>query len=145
MKVDRRGLSLILTGAAFLLFLMFIVLAGFFHPDAETGGIENAEVRAIAESMAQMMWWMSVALMTVPVLMLLILIAVYLFMTQDRKGLVARAQEKVEKGLFRSRSPPVKVLEASSASDMLDLRYAKGELTHDQYMAMKTDMRAGKA
>jgi uncharacterized membrane protein len=144
MNIDRRGLSLILTGVAFIVFLMFIILAGYFHPDAETAGIENAEARAIAESMAQMTWWMSVALVTLPVLMLLILIAVYLFMTQDKQGFISKTQEKFKSSLFGGHAQPMKVLEPSNATDLLDLRYARGEISQDQYMAMKNNMKAGR-
>jgi uncharacterized membrane protein len=36
------------------------------------------------------------------------------------------------------------VLEPSNPSDVLDLRYARGEISHDQYMSMKTNMKLGK-
>ncbi len=105
MNIDRRGLSLILTGVAFVLFIMFIILAGFITPDPHTSDIQDEQVRQIATSMAQMTWWMTVALFTLPVMMLLICIAVYLFVTQDKPSLLAKTQETMKNTLFPFKSP----------------------------------------
>ena len=148
MNIDRRGLSLLLTGVAFVLFIMFVLLAGFFSPDPHTSDIQDEQVRELATSMAQMTWWMTVALVTLPVMMLLICIAVYLFVTQDKPSLLAKTQETVKNTILHAKPQAhpqaVKVLEPSNPSDVLDLRYARGEISHDQYMSMKTNMKLGK-
>jgi uncharacterized membrane protein len=60
-------------------------------------------------------------------------VAAYLFITEDRASRLLPARQDTK--------PVEKVKEAIDPNDALDLRYARGELTRDQYMAMKADMR----
>jgi hypothetical protein len=46
LKVDKHNASLILVGAVIVLFFAFIIVAGFFAPDAGTGGITDPEAKA---------------------------------------------------------------------------------------------------
>jgi uncharacterized membrane protein len=127
---------------------MFIVLAAFIHPDAETKNIADPQLKQVAESMAQMTWWVTVALIVLPVMLVLIVIAGYLFITASKAETpkpAAPAVAPAKTGLFGAKpAAPAKVNEASSPYDVLDLRYARGEITRDQYMAMKADMKVNR-
>ncbi len=133
MKVNKHNASLILVGAVIVVFFAFIIVAGFLAPNAGTESITDPEARAMLNSMAAMLWWMTVATVVLPIMMILIIIAAYLFITEDRPSWLLPA------------APSDKVKEATTPADILDLRYARGEITRDQYMAMKTDMRGAKA
>jgi uncharacterized membrane protein len=133
MRINKHNASIFLVGAVIVLFFVFIIVAGFFTPDAGASGITDPEARRIVESMADMLWWMTVATVVLPIMMLLIIIAAYLFITEDRPSWLIPA------------APSAKVKEATSPEDILDLRYARGEITRDQYMAMKADMNGTKA
>jgi uncharacterized membrane protein len=124
---------MILAGVVVALFFVFIVVAGFLYPGANTDAIVNEDARDLAESMARMMWWMTVAIIILPIILLLIVVAAYLFITEDRASRLLPAHHDAK--------PVEKVKEAIDPNDALDLRYARGELTRDQYMAMKADMR----
>jgi uncharacterized membrane protein len=133
LKVNKHNASLILVGAVIVLFFVFIVVAGFFAPDAGTDQITDPEARAMVDSMSRMLWWMTVATIVLPIMMILVVIAAYLFITEDRSSWLLPA------------APSDKVKEATTPADVLDLRYARGEITRDQYMAMKTDMKGVRA
>lgn len=133
MAINKHKASMMLVGAVVFLFFLFIVVAGFFAPDPKTDQIAEPQAKAIADSMAKMVWWMTVAAIVLPIMLVLIVIAAYLFITQDRPSWFLQAR------------PSEKVKEATTPSDVLDLRYARGEITRDQYMAMKTDMKGTKA
>jgi uncharacterized membrane protein len=133
LKVDKHNASLILVGAVIVLFFAFIIVAGFFAPDAGTGGITDPEAKAMVDSMSRMLWWMTVATIVLPIMMILIIIAAYLFVTEDRPS------------WFLPAAPSDKVKEATTPADVLDLRYARGEISRDQYMAMKADMKSIRA
>jgi uncharacterized membrane protein len=133
LKVNKHNASLMLVGAVIVVFFAFIVVAGFFAPDADTAQIQDPEARAMLDSMAAMLWWMTVATIVLPIMMILVVIAAYLFITEDRPSWLLPA------------APSEKVKEATTPADILDLRYARGEITRDQYMAMKADMKAVKA
>ncbi|MBI0583266.1 MAG: hypothetical protein ISF22_03460 [Methanomassiliicoccus sp.] len=135
MKLDKHNASLILVGVIVTLFFVFIIVAGFFAPDDATAGIEDSEAKALAESLAAMVWWMTVAVIILPIMMVLIVLAAYLFITEDRASRFLPA---------RPEPAPVqaeKVKEATTPYDVLDLRYARGEITRDQYVSMKADMK----
>ena len=133
MKVNKHNASIFLIGAVIVLFFVFIVVAGFFPPDAGTENISDPQAQAMVESMSKLLWWMTVATVVLPIMMLRIVIAAYLFVTEDRPTWFIQA------------APTEKVKEATSPADILDLRYARGEITRDQYMAMKTDMKGIRA
>jgi uncharacterized membrane protein len=133
LKVNKHNASLILVGAVVVLFFAFIVVAGFFAPDAGTEQITDPQAKAMVDSMAAMLWWMTVATVVLPIMMILVVIAAYLFITEDRPSWFIRA------------APSEKVKEATDPADILDLRYARGEITRDQYMAMRTDMKGARA
>lgn len=133
MKVNKHNASLILVASVIVLFFVFIVVAGFFAPDAGTNAISDPQAKAMADSMARMLWWMTVATIVLPIMLILVVIAAYLFITEDRPSWLIPA------------APSEKVKEATTPADILDLRYARGEITRDQYMAMKADMRVAKA
>ncbi len=140
----KHNASLIITGVVVCLFVMFIVLAAFIHPDAETSKITDPAARELADSMAQMIWWMTVALIVLPIMLVLIIIAAYMFITAEKANTLKPAPvPAAQKSTFFGKSVSgAKVADATSPTDALDLRYAKGELTRDQYMAMKADMKA---
>jgi uncharacterized membrane protein len=131
MRIDKHNASLILAGVVVVLFSVFIVVAGFLYPGANTDTIVNEDARALAESMSRMIWWMTVAVIILPIMLVVIVVAAYLFITEDRVSRTrpSRADKNAEK-----------VKEATDPHDALDLRYARGELSRDQYMAMKADM-----
>jgi uncharacterized membrane protein (DUF485 family) len=154
MSQDRKNVSMIITGVVLCLFVMFIVLAAFIRPDAGTGDIADPQVKAIADSMAQMMWWMTVALITLPIMLLLIAIAAYLFITGSNpspaKPSASLSSSATPAGpapflskqsIFGGKPAAAKTADPSAPGDVLDLRYARGEITRDQYMAMKQDMK----
>lgn len=133
MRVNKHNASMFLVAAVIVLFIGFIVVAAVFPPSAKTEQIADPDARAMLESMAKMLWWMTVATVVLPIMMILIVIAAYLFITEDRAS------------WFIPAAPSEKVKEATTPADILDLRYARGEITRDQYMAMKTDMRGMRA
>jgi heme/copper-type cytochrome/quinol oxidase subunit 2 len=143
----KHNASLIITGVVICLFVMFIVLAAFIRPNAYTDDINEPQLKVIAESMAQMIWWMTVALIVLPIMLVLILIAAYMFITANKteapkpEKLVASAPAAQKSTFFGKSASGTKLAEASSPNDVLDLRYARGELTRDQYMAIKADMK----
>ena len=143
---DTHNVSLIISGMVICLFVVFIVLAVFIDPNAETQNLPD-EMKPYAESMARMTWWMTVALVMLPIMLILIVIAGYLFisaakLTSSNPTPVPPAGPKP--GLFGNKTTSVKTKEASTTPDVLDLRYARGEITRDQYMAMKTDMKSNR-
>jgi hypothetical protein len=143
----KHNASLIITGVVICLFVMFIVLAAFIHPSAETQNITDPQVKQIAESMAQMTWWLTVAVIILPIMLVLIIIAGWLFITADKSEAPKSATPApaASKSTFFGKSVSgAKVAEASSPHDVLDLRYARGEITRDQYMAIKADMKVNR-
>jgi di/tricarboxylate transporter len=141
----KHNASLIITGVVICLFVMFIVLAAFIRPSVDTGDLTGAE-KTMVLNMAQMVWWMTIALIVLPIMLILILIAAYMFITADRtKEPKPAPAPAAQKSTFFGKSVSgTKVAEASSPNDALDLRYAKGELTRDQYMAIKADMKVNR-
>jgi uncharacterized membrane protein len=145
----KHNASLIITGVVIALFVVFIVLAAFVHPDAETTGITDPQMKQVAESMAQMTWWVTLALVMLPIMLILIVIAGYLFISAAKLTAVGSTPNTPspapsKSGLFGNKVTSSKVNEANTPTDVLDLRYARGEITRDQYMAMKTDMRSSR-
>lgn len=146
----KHNASLIITGVVICLFVMFIVLAAFIHPDAETKNITDPQVKQIAESMAQMTWWLTVAVIILPIMLILIIIAGYMFITATKAEVtkpatIAPPTPAGQKSSFFGKSVSgTKVAEASNPYEVLDLRYARGELTRDQYMAIKADMKVNR-
>jgi uncharacterized membrane protein len=143
----KHNASLIITGVVICLFVMFIFLAAFVHPDAETKNIVDPQAKQIAESMAQMIWWITVAMIILPVMLVLIIIAGWLFITAKRTEApkVATLAPAAPKSTFFGKPvAATKVSEASTPHDVLDLRYARGEITRDQYMAIKADMKVNR-
>jgi NADH:ubiquinone oxidoreductase subunit 5 (subunit L)/multisubunit Na+/H+ antiporter MnhA subunit len=142
----KHNVSLIITGMVICLFVVFIVLAIFLKPYyGETQDIADPQMRQLAESMAQTTWWMTVALVMLPIMLILIVIAGYLFISAAKltapAPVIAPVAAPAKPGLFGSKPATGKVNEASAPTDVLDLRYARGEITRDQYMAMKADMK----
>ena len=107
-------------------------------------------MKQIAESMAQMTWWLTVAVIILPIMLILIIIAGYMFITATKAEVtkpatIAPPTPAGQKSSFFGKSVSgTKVAEASNPYEVLDLRYARGELTRDQYMAIKADMKVNR-
>lgn len=145
----KYNTSLIITGMVIALFAIFIVLAVFFDPVVDTSKFEDPEVAKIVDSLGQMVWWTTVALVMLPIMLILIVIAGYLFISAAKLTAAPPATTPIalapaKKGFLGTKPAPVKagVNEASTPYDILDLRYARGEITRDQYLAMKADMKS---
>ncbi len=100
---------------------LFVVLALFTQPEATYNPSLNETQNLMAHS-ERMAWWATVSLVMLPVIMLLIILAVYLFLSK------AEHEEHVGQAHL-------------SALDVLNERYAKGELNQEQYEAMRKELK----
>lgn len=160
--VDKKAAFWITTTLLVCLFAVFVMLAVFITPDMDGGEFESKDVELVVENMRQMVWWMTVGLVVLPIMLLLLSVAVYLFITSDgMKSKTGLTPEPSASNLPASSStsssrpsllgspkpspgaPPSssKLAEATNPGDVLDLRYARGEITRDKYMEMKKDIK----
>jgi hypothetical protein len=73
MRIDKHNARSILAGVVVILF--FVVVAGFLDPGTDTGAIVNEDTRVLAESRARMVWWMTIAVIILLVMLVLIVTA----------------------------------------------------------------------
>ncbi len=114
--------------------MMFVFLAAFIRPSTDITGLTSSEA-TMMENMAVMIWWMTLALVLFPIMLVLTSVAVWLFLTD--KGAVTSGGMTIDRP---RRSKAIGALDQGSASDVLDMRYARGEITRDQYQQMKKDV-----
>ena len=148
MLSDRKTAFWIVLTLIVCMFAFFVVIAALFVPaDANAaniaeGSADEALVGTIA-SLRQAIWWTTMATVMLPIMMMMLALAMYLFVTGNPATAHAQATAGAKPKLFGivPKSAPKKA-EATSTSDILDLRYARGEITREQYLAMKEDLKA---
>lgn len=146
MLSDRKTAFWIVLTLIACTFVIFILLTAVFPPDTGVSGVVNDELRAELEALRQAVWWTTMAMVMLPILMMLITLAMYLFITGNPAPAAKKAPAVKKDGPFDFISKPKpKKVEVTSTADVLDLRYARGEITREQYLAMKADLLAQQA
>lgn len=158
---DRKAAFWITTTLLVCLFAIFILLAVFITPKMDLDEVDPTLV-PVLESMGQMVWWMTVGLVMMPVMLLIMALSVYFLFTSNNevgpnKGAIVGpnfldtkdAKESRELKEFKDPkatakavfTPGNKVADVVNPSDALDLRYARGEITRDKYLEMQRDLK----
>lgn len=143
MLSDRKTAFWIVLTVIVAMFALFVVLTEFIPPNTNVANISDPGIRAEMDALRQAVWWTTIAMVMLPIMLLLIALAIYLFITGNPAPSVMKVPGQ-KRGLLGMGSRSKKV-EASSTSDVLDLRYARGEITREQYLAMKADLAAHQA
>ncbi|WP_019176623.1 SHOCT domain-containing protein [Methanomassiliicoccus luminyensis] len=150
MLSDRKTAFWIVTTLIVALFVVFVLLAAVIKPDTGVPDtITNPELKSTLESLRQAVWWTTIAMYMLPIMMMLIMLAMYLFITGNPAGIPPKATAPtLKKGGLSGIIPhgkSKKAAEPAGTSDVLDLRYARGEITREQYLAMKEDLKVNQA
>jgi hypothetical protein len=144
--VDRKSAFWILSTLIVCLFVVFIMLVAFIRPDIDTTGITEPGTKAMVENLGHMVWWMTIALTVLPIILLLIAVDVYFYITAPKhiENAIAKANASNQPATISIKRPGTefKPGEHLSPQEVLDGRYARGELTRDQYSSMKKDIQA---
>jgi uncharacterized membrane protein len=149
MLSDRKTAFWIVVTLIVALFFVFVLMAVFVKPDMGVSDIVREDIRLELEALREAVWWTTLASFMLPIMMMLIALAIYLFITGNPAGapVKAAAPAAPKKGGLFGMVPGVKPKKAEPAStfDVLDLRYARGEITREQYLAMKEDLKVNQA
>lgn len=132
---DRKAAFWVVVTVIACLFALFLFLAAIIKPTVDVTGLTSSEA-TLVKNMTQMMWWMTVALVMLPIMLLLITVAVWLFVTDKQEQTHDQVVINAANG-----TKTVIPAEHQSAAEVLDVRYARGEITRDQYTQMKKDVR----
>jgi|GEM_PF-1398147 len=151
--IDRKAAFWITTTLLVCLFAIFILLAVFITPKMDLDGVDPT-LTPVLESMGQMVWWMTVGLIMMPIMLLILALSIYFLFTSNNevgpnKGAIVgpnffeTKEAKESKDLKQAKpfTPGNKVAEVTNPSDALDLRYARGEITRDKYLEMQRDLK----
>ena len=100
---------------------LFVILALFTEPEATYNPSLNETQNLMAHS-ERMAWWATIGLVMLPVIMLLIVLAVFLFLSrEDEKEHSDHAH--------------------LNALDVLNERFVRGELNKEQYESMRSELK----
>ncbi len=133
--IDRKSAFWVVVVMLVALFALFTIMAAFLQPAMEFH-TTDPEALDLLQHASRMAWWSTIALVMLPVILLLITVAVYLFLTSAKVPGIPS---------FNSYSPrddrPSQVAGPSkNPLDLLNERYVRGELTRDQYNTMRRDI-----
>ncbi len=138
--IDRKSAFWVVVVMLVALFALFAIMAAFLQPavDFNTG---DAMVDDLLTHASRMAWWSTIALVMLPVILLLISVAVYLFLTSVKVPGVPYVGNGAVNTLVNGKDDKsVPVVGGKTPLDLLSERYVRGELTRDQYNTMRKDI-----
>jgi len=145
MLSDRKTAFWVVTWMAVMLFVVMILLAVYMTPTGldknlpPENTLDDNELLLINEikNLRQMVWWTTIAMVMLPIIMLLMMLAIYLFLTANPAQAVSTYSSASQRGLFGKTKASRTLVDDTS---VLDERYARGEITREQYLSMKADL-----
>jgi len=145
---DRKAAFWITSTLLVCMFVIFIILAVLVTPQLDLDGV-SSDLAPVLESLNNMVWWMTVGFIMLPIMLLLLVLAIYfLFTSKNEVGPNANAAvgtnflaPTAPKEVIKVAPANSNVTKAINSADALDLRYARGEVTRDQYVEMQRDLK----
>ncbi len=153
MFFDRKAAFWVTSTLLVCMFVIFIILAvlvtpkpALDHGDIVAGSDTEYLVDAI-QDLNNMVWWMTVSFIMLPIMLLLLFLALFfLFTSKDDCGPTGASflGPRYEVRPASDAKPQPAVGQAApqiDPSDALDLRYARGEVTREQYAELQKDLK----
>ncbi len=157
MFFDRKAAFWVTSTLLVCMFVIFIILAvlvtpkpALDHADIVAGSDTEYLVDAI-QDLNNMVWWMTVSFIMLPIMLLLLFLALFfLFTSKDDRGPkpaptgTSFLGPRYEVRPASDAKPQPAVGQAApqiDPSDALDLRYARGEVTREQYAELQKDLK----
>ena len=159
MFFDRKAAFWVTSTLLVCMVVMFIILAVLVTPEPSLDyndvapGSDNEYLVDAVRDLSNMVWWMTVSFIMLPIMLLLLFLAIYfLFTAKDAGQPKAAATTSIFPGtkdagtkdakvVEEGRTPATNKTEALDPSDALDLRYARGEVTREQYLDMQRELK----
>ena len=159
MFFDRKAAFWVTSTLLVCMFVIFVILAVLVTPEPkldysniDAGSNTEYLVDAVRD-LNNMVWWMTVGFIMLPIMLLLLFLAIYFLFTAKDDGQPKAAAalpvspgtkdagSKDSKGASEARTSAGSKTETLDPSDALDLRYARGEVTREQYLDMQRELK----
>lgn len=157
MFFDRKAAFWVTSTLLVCMFAIFVILAVLVTPKPNldysdiTPGSDTEYLVDAIQDLNNMVWWMTVGFIMLPIMLLLLVLAAYfLFTAKDPRTQGSTTNSgisflgpKDSKGAIDARSQPTggQTMQHVDPSDALDLRYARGEVTREQYAELQKDLK----
>jgi len=155
--IDKKSAFWVTSTLLVCTFVIFVILAFLVTPTLDISGIDP-NIIPLLENLNQLVWWMTVGLVMLPIVLLLLALAIYFLFTTEDEAMPRTTATPVSNNAIESKeanefadadcseapSNGDKVTDAKNSSEALDLRYARGEISRDKYMEMQRDLKKAK-
>ncbi len=159
MFFDRKAAFWVTSTLLVCMFVIFVILAVLVTPEPRLDysdiapGSDTEYLVDVVQDLNNMVWWMTVGFIMLPIMLLLLFLAIYFLFTakDDGRPNAAAAPSispgtkdaggKDSKGASEARTSAGSKTETLDPSDALDLRYARGEVTREQYLDMQRELK----
>lgn len=158
MFFDRKAAFWVTSTLLVCMFVIFIILAVLVTPkpaldygDIVPGSDTEYLVDAV-QDLNNMVWWMTVSFIMLPIMLLLLFLALFFLFTSKDDRTPKAASTGVSFLGPREEVKSASVTQPSGghanqhidSSDALDLRYARGEVTREQYVELQKELKKAK-
>lgn len=158
MFFDRKAAFWVTSTLLVCSFVIFVILAVLVTPEPSldykdiTPGSDNEYLVDAIQDLNNMVWWMTVSFIMLPIMLLLLFLAIFFLFTSKEEG-VPKPSASAGVSFLGPREeakPAPEVKEQPSGdhsnqqvdpSDALDLRYARGEVTREQYLELQKELK----
>ena len=161
MMFDRKSAFWVTSTLLICSFVIFVILAVLVTPtpnldyDAIEGSVGAEHLADAIQDLNNMVWWMTVGFIMLPIMLLLLVLAIFFLFTMREEGSPKSTSSRIpgfkapdtNKSEDAEKNNDIKSLPSSSKNeaidpnDALDLRYARGEITRDQYMDLQRELK----
>ena len=157
---DRKAAFWVTSTLFICMFAIFIILTLLVTPRPlldhgdMNDGTNNEYLVELAQDLSNMVWWITVGFVMLPIMLLLLILAIFLYFTSQGEG--QHGAESMVKNVENAPTigvrPPGDASKADSKpatdkqqsidpKDALELRYARGEVTREQYLDMQRELK----
>lgn len=154
MTFDRKAAFWVTSTLLVCMFVIFAILAVLVtpKPNLDNGDIASGSdteyLVDLVQDLNNMVWWITVAFIMLPIMLLLLFLAIFfLFTSGDAQKTTAATgtsflgPREAKDATGPKPQPAGGKPDAIDPSDALDLRYARGEVTREQYMDMQRELK----
>ena len=156
MFFDRKAAFWVTSTLLVCMFAIFIILAVMVTPQPALdtsdipAGSDIKYLENVVQDLNNMVWWMTVSFIMLPIMLLLLFLALFFLFTSkdDRSSKAASTsvsflgpREEAKSSDSKSQTSGNHANHPIDPSDALDLRYARGEVTREQYLELQKELK----